>query len=59
MDDKIPKTLDYYFDDCHYTDLGSKAVADNILPVLVHVLDDVVLKKGLTPMRPPFPKVAK
>lgn len=48
LDDEIPKTLDYYFDDCHFTDLGSRAVADNILPVLSSTIDDVILEKGLT-----------
>lgn len=34
LDDLIPKTLDYYFDDCHYTDKGSQAIADAIFPYL-------------------------
>ncbi|MDO8281329.1 MAG: SGNH/GDSL hydrolase family protein [Thermodesulfovibrionia bacterium] len=47
LDDNIPKTLDYYFDDCHFTDLGSMAVADNILPVLINVVDNLLVNKGL------------
>jgi lysophospholipase L1-like esterase len=31
LDARIPKNLDYYFDDCHFTDKGSHAVADEIL----------------------------
>ncbi len=46
LDNKIPKTLDYYYDDCHYTDLGSMAVADAILPTLVPVVEDVIIKKS-------------
>ena len=38
LDDLIPKTLDYYFDDCHFTDKGSKKVAMSILPVLSKVV---------------------
>ena len=25
MDARIPKTLEYYFDDCHFTDIGSNS----------------------------------
>ncbi len=46
LDDKISKTLDYYFDDCHFTDLGSLAVAENILPILIPVIDNVILKRA-------------
>lgn len=45
LDDKIPKTSEYFFDDCHFTDLGSITVADNILPVLITVIDNAVLKR--------------
>lgn len=34
LDAAIPKSLDYYFDDCHFTDKGSHAVAEAILPAL-------------------------
>lgn len=34
LNGKIPKTLDYFFDDCHFTDLGSKQVAEEIFPTL-------------------------
>ena len=59
LDGKIPKTIGYYFDDCHYTDLGSKALADNILPVLVHTINDIVNMKGLPPMKSPLSKEHK
>jgi len=32
LDTRIPKDLDHYFDDCHFTDLGSRRMADEILP---------------------------
>lgn len=34
LDSRIPKTLEYYFDDCHYTDAGSRLVASIVFPVL-------------------------
>jgi len=40
MDNRIPKTLEYYFDDCHFTDIGSNAVAINILPALIETIED-------------------
>jgi hypothetical protein len=35
LDTQIPKTLEYYFDDCHFTDLGSRKAASAILPVVI------------------------
>ncbi|MBI4406113.1 MAG: SGNH/GDSL hydrolase family protein [Deltaproteobacteria bacterium] len=32
LDSLIPETLDYFFDDCHFTDKGSYQVADAIFP---------------------------
>ena len=40
MDARIPKTLEYYFDDCHFTDIGSNAVATNILPRLITTIEN-------------------
>lgn len=48
LDKRIPKTLKYYFDDCHYTDLGSKTVANAVLPALIKIVEKVTLKKDLT-----------
>ncbi len=45
LDSKIPKTVDYFFDDCHYTDLGSRQVAKAALPVLLETIDDLLKKK--------------
>jgi lysophospholipase L1-like esterase len=39
LDDLIPKSLDYYFDDCHFTDKGSKRVAEVVLPTLKELLE--------------------
>jgi hypothetical protein len=38
LDSKIPKDLEHYFDDCHYTDRGSQAVAGLVLPSLERVI---------------------
>jgi hypothetical protein len=40
MDARIPKTVEYYFDDCHFTDIGSNAVATNILPSLITTIEN-------------------
>jgi len=34
LDQRIPKDLDHYFDDCHYTDRGSHRVAQEVLAVV-------------------------
>jgi lysophospholipase L1-like esterase len=34
LDAALPKTVAYYFDDCHFTDKGSERVADAVFPVL-------------------------
>ena len=38
LDSIIPKTLDYYFDDCHFTDKGSRKVSMSILPVISKII---------------------
>ena len=38
LDSLIPKTLDYYFDDCHFTDEGSRRVSMSILPSLTNLM---------------------
>ena len=42
LDPGIPKSLDYYFDDCHFTDKGSHAVAGLVLPALERVLQSAI-----------------
>jgi hypothetical protein len=34
LDASVPKDLDHYFDDCHYTDRGSRLVAEEVLTAL-------------------------
>ena len=34
LDALVPKDLDHFFDDCHFTDRGSRRVADEIFPTL-------------------------
>ncbi len=43
----IPKTLDYFFDDCHYTDLGSVTVAKEVLPVVIEAVEAIRSRKTL------------
>lgn len=38
LDGRIPKNLDYFFDDCHYTDAGSDKMASEILPAVQDLL---------------------
>lgn len=45
LDDSIPKTSAYYFDDCHFTDLGSAQVATNVLPVVINITDEIIQKR--------------
>jgi lysophospholipase L1-like esterase len=35
LDEMLPKTLDVFFDDCHFTDAGNELVARAILPTVV------------------------
>ena len=34
LDSEIPRTLDHFFDDCHFTDQGNLRVAQSILPIV-------------------------
>lgn len=34
LDRHIPKTLQFFFDDCHFTDIGNEAIALRIFPVV-------------------------
>ncbi len=42
LDRRIPKTLEYYFDDCHFTDLGNEKVASEIFPVVKERIDGII-----------------
>lgn len=39
LDARIPKDLDHYFDDCHFTDLGSRRVAEEVLPMVTAAVE--------------------
>jgi hypothetical protein len=41
LDTQIPKTLEYYFDDCHFTDLGSIKAASAIFPVVIAQIEQM------------------
>lgn len=34
LDERIPKTLEIFFDDCHFTDAGNVAVAEAVFPAV-------------------------
>ena len=38
LDELIPKTVDYYFDDCHLTDKGSEYFAKMVFPIVRELL---------------------
>jgi len=45
LEGQIPKDLRHFFDDCHYTDLGSRALAAVILPTVKNaVLERVAVR---------------
>jgi len=41
LDTQIPKTLEYYFDDCHSTDLGSRKTASAIFPIVKELIEEM------------------
>ena len=41
LDTQIPKTLEYYFDDCHATDLGSRKAASAVFPIVKELLEEM------------------
>lgn len=45
LDAVIPKDADHFFDDCHFTDLGSARVASEALPMIISVAEAVIAKK--------------
>ena len=38
LDEVVPKSLDVYYDDCHYTDAGSIKVAEAVFPAVIECL---------------------
>lgn len=47
LDKVLPKSLKYYFDDCHYTDLGSAAIAEILYPIVHQKVEEVQKRKGI------------
>jgi lysophospholipase L1-like esterase len=45
LDSRVPKTLDYFFDDCHLTDAGSRLLATLLTPVVAAEVDRTVAKR--------------
>jgi len=46
LDKKIPKNLQYFFDDCHFTDLGSVKVAQEIYPAVREQVKEIIGSRG-------------
>lgn len=46
LDKKIPKNLQYFFDDCHFTDLGNIKVANEIFSVVQKEIENVIETKN-------------
>jgi hypothetical protein len=34
LDSRVPKTLEYFFDDCHFTDAGSRLLSTLLTPIV-------------------------
>lgn len=47
LDSLVPKDLDIYFDDCHFTDKGSRTIASQLLPFVVEVVKQTANRRGL------------
>jgi lysophospholipase L1-like esterase len=46
LEGRIPKTLDHFFDDCHFTDKGSMLVGRLVAPALEAVLERAIARRG-------------
>lgn len=47
LDAVIPKNLDHYFDDCHFTDTGSVRVAVESMPTIIEVVKKIIAKRQM------------
>jgi lysophospholipase L1-like esterase len=45
LDPLVPKTVEYYFDDCHFTDAGSRLLGTLLTPVVAAEVDRRVAKR--------------
>ncbi len=48
FDARLPRTLDTFFDDCHFTDRGSAALADALYPFLSRLIVERAARPGST-----------
>ena len=48
LDRNVPKTLDYFFDDVHFTDKGSEQVAQAIFPEAGELVAKALRRKKVT-----------
>lgn len=46
LNQKVPKDLKHFFDDCHFTDLGNAKVAAEILPTVQEQIEDILKKRA-------------
>ena len=45
LDRLIPKTLDYFVDDCHVTDRGSLAMAEAVFPTASTIVEEILAQR--------------
>ena len=43
--ERVPRTTEIFFDDCHFTDKGSRHVAETLFPIVSEMIDAVFVKK--------------
>jgi len=51
LDPLVPKSTDYYVDDCHFTDAGSRRVAEVILPTIEELVTARQSGSKIDPLR--------
>jgi lysophospholipase L1-like esterase len=44
VDPRLPATRDNFFDDCHFTDAGNRALADALYPAAAALLDQAAAR---------------
>lgn len=49
LEASVPNTLEYFSDDCHFTDRGNVAVAELIEPTIAELVERVIESKGGSP----------
>lgn len=51
LDRVVPKTLEYFTDDCHFTDLGNQEVAEEAFPTVLGVVKEILSSRKLDESR--------